>query len=77
MSRLVKSDPLTRRIVCRLGRKKPDEQDRGEEGSENTYALTVLDTFHIVPRLALRAKLHKILHAQAERELLLELIALI
>lgn len=77
ISRLVKSGPLTRHIVCRLGRKKPDEQGRGGRGSKNMYALTVLDTFHIAPRLALRAKLYKVLHTQAERELLLELVALV
>ena len=52
-------------------------QSRGERGSKNKYALTVLDAFHIAPRLALRAELHKVFHAQAKRELLLELIALV
>ena len=39
--------------------------------------LTVLHTFHIVPRLALRAELHVIFNAQAERELVLELVAFV
>jgi hypothetical protein len=39
--------------------------------------LTVLDVFHIASRLALGAKLQEIVNKQAERELVLELVALV
>lgn len=45
-----------------------------------THVLTVFNTLHIVPHLALRAlraELHEIFHAQAQRELVLELVALV
>ena len=80
ISQLVKSGPLTRRIALQIGKEEASDdrgQPRGKRGSKNMYALTVLNAFHVAPRLALRAELHKVLHAQAKCELLLELIALV
>ena len=69
-----------------MGKKcpKPDGQlpaGRLVINKDKIYTLTGLDGFHVAPHLALLAlrgaELHKILDPQAERELVLELVALV